>query len=571
MPQNRKLPVILLGLIIGGMLTFLAPDPSPARQDQETEEEKSWRLNIEELLDQFQFQAGLTRLDEAIQLFPASPRLHKKRGNVLMILRQNQEALTSYRQALTLAPDWLPAHWALWALLDRLNSNPDLELDSLFHIAELDSRNPLAQIRVARKLRQLQRFEESVVYFRRAVKIAPTHLAYRLFLARALYDVLSKEEAKAEVQWVLSHASPDSPEWVAARNLSQIVGGESTDKGARSDFFKTTKEPYGEEGKDYKTWALTREKAWQLMETGEYAKAEAMLRTVLTLDPEDDQTRYNLGLTLFKLKKNEEAIASLKASLAKSGQPAFYPDAIFQIGRAYAKLGNWEQALDYFQQVWAIRNWQEQDFYALNFPDLHRVEIALEEARTHVPTIPQSPMLGEAPSLHRSAPSKSAEVPLTPSSPDSPQGLLEKKEIPLRVLPLSVDVVRGWFRQLITAKSVIQDERQAGFHEYIPLDPGDTFSPNQPRIYLVFALTTPPGHAKKITTQWVGEGVEGLSPNTVVGTDSVLVDLNDNSGYFFLDQPQEGWSAGTYRIDLFVGEDVSGSTYVAEVRFRIQS
>lgn len=123
----------------------------------------------------------------------------------------------------------------------------------------------------------------------------------------------------------------------------------------------------------------------------------------------------------------------------------------------------------------------------------------------------------------------------------------------------------------MTAKGLGQDDLQAGFHEYIPLDPGDTFPPNQPRIYLVFALTTPPTDAKQITTQWVGEEVVGLLPNTIVGTDSVLVELNDNSGYFLLDQPEGGWQVGTYRIDLFVGEEVSPYTYVADVRFRIVS
>jgi hypothetical protein len=132
-----------------------------------------------------------------------------------------------------------------------------------------------------------------------------------------------------------------------------------------------------------------------------------------------------------------------------------------------------------------------------------------------------------------------------------------------------VDVVRGWFRQLVTAKAIGQDDLQAGFHEYIPLDPGDTFPPNQPSIYLVFDLTTPPADAKQIATQWVAEQVAEQSPNTVIGTDAVLVGLSDSSGYFFLDQPEEGWSIGTYRIDLFVGEEISPYTYVADVRFRI--
>jgi len=172
--------VRLTGLFIVGVFTFLTSHQASALPEQPTEEVHQVLLDAEGLLEQFQFQTTLIHLEEALQRFPTFPRLHKKRGDVLMILGQNQEALASYRKALSLAPDWVEGHWALWALINRLSIDPDLELDSLFHIADLDSHNPLAQIRAARKLREQGRFEESVEYFRRAVEKEPTHLAYRL-------------------------------------------------------------------------------------------------------------------------------------------------------------------------------------------------------------------------------------------------------------------------------------------------------------------------------------------------------------------------------------------------------
>jgi len=552
------------------IISCLNPQPSWSGADRSSDTVNQSIAEADELLEQFQFHACLNQLEQALERFPSSPRLHKKRGDVLMLLRQNQEALASYRQALTLAPDWIEGHWALWALLNRLSVDPDLELDSLFHIADLDSHNPLAQIRLARKLREQRRFEESVVYFRRAVEIDPTHLAYRLFLARALFDIRDMDTAQHEVQWVLSHAAPGSPVRIAAQNLLEIVEDGTLDMGARRDFFETTKQPYGEEGKDYKSWALTRGQAWRFMAAGNFLEAETTWRKVLTLDPEDDLARYNLGLTLMKLEKNEDAIASLQASFEKSKQPPFYPDAVFQIGQAFAKLEQWENAIVYYQQVLDMQDLKEQDFYAMNFPHLPWVEAALLEARTHVTHIPRSRRVEETVSSpHRPEPTTTEEDPLTVLSLDSSQKLPENSQTPLWVLPLSVDVVRGWFRQLVTAKAIGQDDLQAGFHEYIPLDPGDTFSPNQPSIYLVFNLTTPPTDAKQIATQWVAEQVEEQSPNTVIGTDAVLVGLSDSSGYFFLDQPEGGWPVGTYRIDLFVGEEISPYTYIADVRFRI--
>jgi tetratricopeptide (TPR) repeat protein len=573
MKHHHHLPLLLTVVAIVGVFTCLTSRHSFALSDQPNEKVTQLLLDTEELLEQFQFHATLIHLDKALQLFPTSPRLHKKRGDVLMILGQNQEARVSYGQALTLAPDWIEGHWALWTLLHRLSINPDLELDSLFHIARLDSHNPLAQIRVARKLREQKRFEESVTYFRGAVDIDPTHLAYRLFLARALFDIRDSPGAQQAVQWVLSHSSAGSPVHIAAQNLVQTVQGGTVDIGSRSEFFENTQKPYGEEGKDYKRWALTREKAWLFMKATNFADAEVAWRNVLLLDPYDDLARYNLGLTLLKLQRYEEAIASLQASFQQSKQPTFYYDALFQIGQAFAKLQQWEQAMLHYQQVLDSQYLKEQDFYALNFPDLPSVEAALTEARTHVTTISQSQVGRETtPASHRQEPSRiREEEPLSVSSLDLGQTLSENSQTPFRVRPLSVDVIRGWFRHLVTAKAIVQDDVQAGFHEYIPLDPGDTFAPDQSEIYLVFALTTPPADAKQISTQWVAEQVEHKSPNTVIGTDAVVMDLNDSSGYFFLDRPKGGWPVGTYRIDLFVGEEVSPYTYVADVRFRIHS
>jgi len=105
----------------------------------------------------------------------------------------------------------------------------------------------------------------------------------------------------------------------------------------------------------------------------------------------------------------------------------------------------------------------------------------------------------------------------------------------------------------------------------MPLYPGDTFPPHQPEIYLIFGMTTPPTGDVKVTSHWIAEQVDQLPPNTVVGTDVVLMGLNEATGYFYLERPEGGWPVGTYRIDLFVGDEVSAYTYIADVRFRIVS
>ncbi len=568
--MRMKQQVVLVLFLFAAFL-FLAPERSKGAAGSTDEKVQQLVAEAEEFLEQFRVQAGLEALDEAIQLSPTSSALHKKRGDALMILRRNREALAAYRQAVVLDPDRVEGYWALGALLDRMSVDPEERLMPLIHIARVDSDNPLAQLRVGRKLREMDRFEDSLESFRRAVELEPHHLVYRLLLGRALFDVLDYRAARQEVEWILSHASPGSSEWVAALNLTQTVEGGTMDRGARSDFFETTKRTYGKEGKDYKAWAMARGQSWQLMNAGKYAEAEAVLHKVLELDPDDDLARYNLGLTLMELGRYESALVWLKESFRESIHPHFYPNAVFQIGRALAKLGRWEEAVSKYERVLEIEDWEDQDFYSLNFPDLTKVRAALETARQHVP--------------HPTLLSRSGRRPTPPSQTDdfsegshpslphltSPQPLTGESKTPARVVPLDVNVVRGWFHILITAKAVVRDDLQAGFHDYIPLYPGDTFPTHQPEIYLIFGMTTPPTGDVKVTSHWIAEQVDQLPPNTVVGTDVVLMGLNEATGYFYLERPEGGWPVGTYRIDLFAGDEVSAYTYIADVRFRIVS
>lgn len=246
--MRMKQQVVLVLFLFAAFL-FLAPERSKGAAGSTDEKVEQLVAEAEEFLEQFRVQAGLEALDEAIQLSPTSSALHKKRGDVLMILRRNREALAAYRQAVVLDPDRVEGYWALGALLDRMSVDPEERLMPLIHIARVDLDNPLAQLRVGRKLREMDRFEDSLESFRRAVELEPNHLVYRLLLGRALFDVLDYRAARQEVEWVLSHASPGSSEWVAAWNLTQTVEGGTMDRGARSDFFETTKRAYGKEGK----------------------------------------------------------------------------------------------------------------------------------------------------------------------------------------------------------------------------------------------------------------------------------------------------------------------------------
>lgn len=159
---------------------------------------------------------SLDLLEEAARAAPTDYRIHKERGDLLMTLRRNQEAIVSYQEAIRLAPDAREVYWSLWALLDRM-SLQDEAIVALKAIIRLDPDNPLAHIRVARALSQLDRLEEAVASFRRAAELAPDQLMFRLLYARALFDVLECGAARHQVDLVLARATIGSSESAAAR------------------------------------------------------------------------------------------------------------------------------------------------------------------------------------------------------------------------------------------------------------------------------------------------------------------------------------------------------------------
>jgi hypothetical protein len=127
----------------------------------------------------------------------------------------------------------------------------------------------------------------------------------------------------------------------------------------------------------------------------------------------------------------------------------------------------------------------------------------------------------------------------------------------------------SWFRFVIPAGKVARDDFPTGAHDFIPLNPGDTFPATQAEIYLVFGLVSDTLDAVPLTAQCMVETLDMGEEPRVVAQDHVLTSMSDRSGYFMLTPPKTGWTPGLYRCGLFAGERTNAYTHVDEVRFRI--
>ena len=517
--------------------------------------------------------------------------LKKLRGDILATSRRNQEALENYEAILKDSPEYLPARWAKWSVLTRLGQG-DLAIDELEHIAQYAPMNPLVPLRLAQELRKLDRLEESVEWYQKAVTLAPQMQGWRLNLARALFDVLQYDGARKEVQSVLKNVEPGSPVEMAARNLLMITFGATKERGRR---YEPIFSP-GATAEERKRWALIRHQGWEYFAKGRYKEAEPILKELFALKPSDYRVTYELGSTLMELGQHEEAVELLQKSieLGPGGDnfSEIFLDSIFRIGQSLVALERWEEALLHFEILQEIATVPPESRNTPQ-PSANNPEPTTPDSEENADLIPNTvsgKIIDEeilAPwfeTVRRHLPQEQKPVedanetlpaadPANPSS-DYYTQLAAKKFKPdelfhTRASLMGRDADFSWFRFVIPAEQVMRDDLQVGSHEFIPIDPNNTFLETQEEIYLVFALVTASYDAVPLTVQCDLE----TSPITWGGDpliqDQVIMSTNEQTGYFVLSPPQTGWTPGLYRCGLFVGDTVSAYTQSDEVRFRI--
>lgn len=506
--------------------------------------------------------AALEILEEGLLAHPHAPALQKLRGDILATSRRYREAVQAYDAALADNPMAVDIHWAKWSVLARWGQG-DESVAALRQLAQIDGRNPLIHLRLAQELRKLDRLEESLVAYRTAVELAPELLSWRLGLARARFDVLDYDGAAEDVAFVLERAPASSQLALAAQNLQDVIQGQTTDRGRRA------KPAFAGEhlAAQRKEWAAIRAEAWNLFSAGRFQDAEPLYRRLLTLNPNDAAAAHQLGITLMQLGRCEEALRFFQLMSTLDPGDEEYADTVFRMGQCLVELQRWEDAFVHFQILYEAAVEFEENNKGIDLPpgtrvlDKNKLLRWLDKVRPHVPnagllsagTAPAAPTTSEEELFAKIAAER-----LAPHKP------LDK-----RASLLGRDADFSWFRFVIPAGKVMRDDFPTGAHEFIPLNPGQSFPPTQPEIYLVFALVSASYDAVPLSAQCYLETADQAGEPRPVAQDQVMMSTNDQSGYFVLSRPPSGWTPGLYRCGLFAGERTSAYTHVDEVRFQI--
>lgn len=546
--------VLTLAMALAGPLAFAKAPQALSEEKVAGRARAAWENgNVKGALD---------LLDQSIQERPRALTLHKLRGDILATSRRPREAVEAYETVLATKPTALDVRWAKWSVLVRWGQ-AEASIAELRRIAQVDVRNPLIHLRLAQELRKHDRLEESLEPYKKAVDLAPGLLNWRLGMARARFDVLDYRGAYEEVEYILRQLPPGSPLEVPAQNLLAEIYGPTSERGRRSKPLLT---PPGTD-EQRKEWAFMRSDAWRLFEAGRYKEAEPIYRRVLALNPRDSTATHQLGLILMELGRCEEALTVLQAMSDLDPSDEEYADSVFRMGQCLVELKRWDEALVYFQTLYDAAVEFEESTKHIQLPSgtraLSKEKLSrwIEKVRPHVSHV-EKPK-GDHPADTNGLSQEELFAKM------AAQPLRAQKPMDTRASLMGRDADFSWFRFVIPASKVMRDDFPTGEHEFIPIDPGDSFPTTQPAILLVFGLLSSSYDAVPLTAQCFLETPGMTAEQRPVAQDQAVMSMSEQSGYFKLAPPKPGWTPGLYRCGLSVGEQMSAYTNVDEVRFRI--
>jgi tetratricopeptide (TPR) repeat protein len=513
---------------------------------------------------------ALEILRQGIQDNPNALELQKLRGDILVTTRRPQEAIEVYDAVLQKAPDALNVRWAKWSTLLR-SGKSDLAIDEFQRIAQHDPANPLVPLRLAQELRKIDRLEESFDWYKKALAIGPDLPGWRLAKARAQFDILDGRGARDEVKHVLTMVAPGSPEETAARNLLSVVYGATKERGRRYQYIFSPEGTAAER----KEWAAIRADSWRLVEAERYAEAEPLLRRVIELKPSDYRASHDLGRALMGMDRCQEAVDVFEKMVGLNPSDEVYTDTFYRIGLCLMKLEQWKEALIHFQILhdaaleFELSTKEAPVPGGLTVLDIKKIEQRLKEVREHLPAAeqPKDDANERIPLADGSKPEAQSEEELYKQL--ASKRLEPEDPIFTRASLMGRDADFSLFRHVIPASRVMRDDLPGGAHEFIPIDPGDTFPITQGEIFLVFGLVTASYDEVPLAAQCYLETSEITLEQQALAQDRIVMAMSEQTGYFLLSPPEQGWTPGLYRCGLFVGNTITAYTHTDEVRFRI--
>ena len=104
--------------------------------------------------------------------------------------------------------------------------------------------------------------------------------------------------------------------------------------------------------------------------------------------------------------------------------------------------------------------------------------------------------------------------------------------------------------------------------DIVPVKPSSTFTDDVPEIFVVFHLHQHDSEFR-VSGRWLVEQGEGVPGNFILGTDSMILMTEDESGYVSIRRPASGWPIGQYKVEIFTGTGDYDMDPIGVLRFSV--
>ncbi|MBC8225563.1 MAG: tetratricopeptide repeat protein [Gammaproteobacteria bacterium] len=293
------------------------------------------QIQISSAIDLFskgEINQALDAVQDLLKDYPNEPVLFNIKGACYADLGQLDVAVTNYKEAITIKPDYAKAHFNLAGSLHDLGQL-ETAVKSYQKAIEIDASYTEAYNNLGNVYQELKQVDSAVQSYQKALEIKPDYVAAQYSLGNTFMELGQLEEAVKSYKAALK-LKPDFVE--AINNLGiAFYKLQQMDDAIRSYERAITLDPDFADAHNNIGIVFS--------ELGQLDEAIMSYKAAITLQFDYAEAHYNLGLIFHDLKRLDEATQSYKTAIAFQSD---YADAHYNLGILYHDVGQLKMAID---------------------------------------------------------------------------------------------------------------------------------------------------------------------------------------------------------------------------------
>ena len=293
------------------------------------------QIQISSAIDLFskgEINQALDAVQGLLKDYPNEPVLFNIKGACYADLGQLDVAVTNYKEAITIKPDYAKAHFNLAGSLHDLGQL-ETAVQSYQKAIEIDASYTEAYNNLGNVYQELKQVDSAVQSYQKALEIKPDYVAAQYSLGNTFMELGQLEEAVKSYKAALKL----KPDFVEAINNLGITFFKlhQLDDAIRSYERAIALDPDFADAHNNIGIVFS--------ELGQLDEAIMSYKAAITLQFDYAEAHYNLGLIFHDLKRLDEATQSYKTAIAFQSD---YADAHYNLGILYHDVGQLKMAID---------------------------------------------------------------------------------------------------------------------------------------------------------------------------------------------------------------------------------